>query len=81
MRLGRRPGLLAIRLRLLVGIPAIGLRWILQRALVRRLSRRRTILRIRRKGKLARLARGLRRRIRKLGFLPSGEGLRLLAPL
>jgi hypothetical protein len=49
MTFGRRPGLLPVRLRLLVGIPAIGLAWILWLALVRRLSRRWTVLRVRRK--------------------------------
>lgn len=81
MRFGRRPGLLAVRLRLLVGIPAIGLRRILRLALVRRLSRRRTVVRIRRRRRLAWLTVGLRRRIREPGFLPSGYGLRLLVPL
>jgi hypothetical protein len=81
MRSGRRPGLLAGRLRLLVRIAAIGLWRILRLALIRRLSRGRAGAQIRRKVRLPWLAIGLRRRIRELGFLPSGYGLRLLVPL
>jgi hypothetical protein len=81
MMSGRPPRLLTVWLRLRVGL-SVWCSRILRMAPVRRLSRRRTALRIRREGRLARvLIIGLLR-IHKLGFLPpSGQGLGLLAPL